>query len=258
MKRYNVCLLVFGFGLTLASPMAQAQGRSVEGTQVAMQPFKAELSSAQAKLATAEAAVERIGSTRRATALDTAAIDKGMYEYAAGFKALFERATREAELAARTNGRQGNIDNLLLFEEVASAEEKRVQKLAARLQALSSSAERGEVQLHTSSAASEPDERFLPLDPLVGAYDSFVACFSGGWESWELIPRAEAAIAKPCVPPCAAKNWNACLQCIVNKVPAAIATWNQFKNYWDSASGNGLQKAWKRAQCLATFIQKLA
>jgi hypothetical protein len=69
---------------------------------------------------------------------------------------------------------------------------------------------------------------------------------------------AEARYFAPCVGPCVAKNWPACVSCVVAAGPKGIDAWNSFVHCWNGCRGWWWKKRWCRVKCLAKFIAKLA
>jgi hypothetical protein len=72
-----------------------------------------------------------------------------------------------------------------------------------------------------------------------------------------LVPSANAAVAIPCIPACASKNWVACAICIGNGLSVGGPIFDDFTKCWNSTD-----EAWsgwvKRGFCLAILIAKLA
>jgi hypothetical protein len=240
------------------------------------------------KLRQTQSVLANIERKKRLNELDADAVEKTMFAYAEELKTAYEEATREAEKAAKSEGREGGVASLKTFEEKAKAQEAVVNQIEARTKAIETKIQRREIvvdqplQKRTSQTEREELRRFLEAEernlsdePQPAMFmtqrvslDSFGAAsealyagqfpgpFAEASSSFNAVSMAIPSVAAPCVSPCAAKKWGECLACIVAAGPTAIEAWNNFVKCWNGASG--WWKWFKRAVCLARFVSVLA
>jgi hypothetical protein len=253
---FSVVSLAFVLSINAWTAHAQ-EGRPVGGGGQGsdLVQFRADLARNTAHLCTVESILSGLETGKEVTQKDSDLIDGELLAYATGIKTAYDQAQRQAETAGRSKGEQGNVDDFLLFERTAQAEQRKVEQIRKRLEALNTKIKSNQVrfveQPQTGANLLEPVRDVVGT--LTGFLDSISGCLAG---DCDLVSSAEASLAIPCVPPCAAKNWGACATCIISNAPAAIQAWNNFQGCW-----NGAHKpfqAWKRAGCVAAFLVRIA
>lgn len=260
--------------------------------------FKAVLHANDQKLASIESLLARVESSKVISEKDSEDLGKTMYEYAEAMKNAFDKATKEAEKASKSQGKEGDVQLLNQFENTAKVHERRMQQIEGRTQKLDgllkvgairldrpllqkmTPQERGEFRQHLQPKGIQEMEKLhpdlfkgmqnIPMQKpgvstapddgtQVSSLDS-ICCMAAVSKVGDLlVSPAEAALAAPCIGKCLAKNWTACAACVASKGPEAIRAWNSFVGCW-----NGAGKCWKpwtwpkKAWCLAKLIGKLA
>jgi len=211
-------------------------------------------------------------------------------------KAAFEAALKDAERAANSQGREGNVGPLDNFEKTAKAHERRMRGLESKITAIQGKIKTGEIKLDKSLLMKmTPTERgefqsfltprglrlhqqqhpdlfrpgplrdgFLlkPLDEilLASAFSRFCRALPEQLSTFFVSP-AEAAVAVGCIAPCIAKNWGLCSTCVVGAGTAAISAYNSFVGCWNGCGSCKWYKPWNcacKAKCLTFFIGRLA
>jgi hypothetical protein len=217
---------------------------------------------------------------------DGARNDSLTNDYAASMFSAYQVVYTAAELAAKSEGREGDARLTSDFELVASKHEPRTIALALKWEKIHAAITQGEIKqaaLQRQEGSTSPVKQLTQegLQQLTRRDDmvrpdflkiaargeaeqkSFVgSCKSAASVLGNFIlPTAEAAQIAKCIGPCVAKNWGACLQCIGNAAPVVINAWNEFVGCWNSAGECKWYKPWncaKKAWCLAKFIAVLA
>lgn len=225
-------------------------------------------------------------------------LEKEMYAYAERMKAAMDQAVSEADKAAKSGGRQGNVALLDSFETMAKAHEVRANRMAKNFERIEAGVKTGEITLDKSLLMRmSPQEKnefkrnltpqglqkmermhpdiFRPgmsgrtslnfLDGLDGERMACAVKEAGGFLANGIgdffVRDAEAMYAAPCIGPCIAKNWAACTACVVAIGPKAIQAWNNFVSCWNGSCSCRWYKPWccaQKAWCLAKLIAKLA
>lgn len=277
---------------------AAVQAQPKPGTD-ATPAFKAKLEPLGGKLRNIEqrvdALVAKVNKRKLITEADMedAELDKAMQEYADAMKAAYDDAIKQAEQAARSKGKEGNTADLKAFEDLAKAHDKLMKRVEAKTRKVEAQIRAGVIRLDkpvlqkatpaerdefrkqlkpegiremeklhpdlfkpgkTSLLSPQPESAGAPLLAAAG----YCAPLLGQLGDL-LVSPAHAAIALPCVAPCAAKNWGACAACVVNAGAQAVEAYNSFVRCWN---GNG--KPWWvprwlwRTGCVAALVAKLA
>lgn len=279
--------------LFASSPAYSGGGAGTPGVPAAV---KARLDTLEIKLKNIESVVQRIEAQKMIKEGDAEALDRSMNEYAEGMRAAFDAANNDAAAAAKSQGKEGNVEHLRSFEATAKAHEQRTKALDAKSKGVQAQLKAGTVKLdrsllqkmtpaqreefkkHLDAPGLREMERTHPdlFKPGARPPGSSLNLFDGNKlasamaDFCSLVPsklgsmfvgEAEAFIAAPCVLPCGARNWSACASCVSNSNSLAIAAYNTFK----SCSSNCGTCAWYRpwgclckTSCLAVFVAKLA
>lgn len=240
MKVAKLIAIVFCFFL----PELSAQERRNAPLEQPTADFAKLLTDNEAQLEAIQAQLSTMQSRRRTTTRELTAIDSQLFRYAESMRKAFEKAAADAQAAANSQGKSGNTANLLRFETVAPEHQRKVTAIAERRLAVEQAIEDKRIE-HTSDL----------LGPGREYWRDMMYALQGPW-SFELIPEAHGAVAAPCVPSCAAKNWTLCGLCVAQGIPAAVDAWNSFRSCWNNAKKP--YQAAKRAYCVAVFIGKLA
>ena len=230
-------------------------------------------SSGPAGIPTAEASFQRLQggfeqlrSLRTLTARDLEApLDQ---TYASGMNDLFNQVAGNAKLASESKGAKGDVQGLKVFEDLAQTheaslnrEEQANDEFMARVQA-------GDVLIDAKLVATWParDQQAFKafLSPRgVGSYPSLAKVAAIPMEPQRLAlvgPTAtQCSAAAPCIAPCYAQQWTACVNCIMQATAKAKAAWAQYQ----SCKGGAGKPRWMplkiwQAGCLTKFIAVLA
>ncbi|CBE69205.1 MAG: hypothetical protein F9K13_06515 [Candidatus Methylomirabilis oxygeniifera] len=201
-------------------------------------------------------------------------LGKQMYEYAEAMKAAFDQAMKDAEEAAKSQGKKGSVGSLRVFEDTAKAHEKRVKGIETQTKSIESALKKGTIKLDKPVLLKmEPAEReefrkfleppvskelekthpdifhhprrgtSLDLSGVTQVAENIQGFCSSLPEEVSnfLVTPAEASIAIPCIAPCANAfsnkknpNWAACWSCIASQGQQAIVAWNSFVSGWNA------------------------
>jgi hypothetical protein len=118
-------------------------------------------------------------------------------------------ALSAASLAAKTNGKQGSVQTLVLFENTAKDHEKRTAALQARLEKISGGVRSGTLKTTAVGAG---------LRALLDGLNK------------PIVAPAEAALAIGALGPCIAQAWVACAIAIVKATAQAVSAWNSYQS----------------------------
>lgn len=225
--------------------------------------------------------------------MEDAELDKAMKEYADAMKAAYDDAIKQAEQAARSKGKEGNTADLKAFEDLAKAHDKRMKQVEAKTRKVEAQirtgairldksvlqkatpAEREEFRKHLKPEGIREMEKLHPdlfkpgktslLSPQLESESALFSAAAGycapllGQLGDLLVSPAHAAIALPCVAPCAAKNWAACAACVVNAGGQAVEAYNSFVSCWNGSGKPWWTPRWLwRTWCVTKLVAKLA
>lgn len=229
---------------------------------------------------------------------DAQKLDKLMFDYANDLKAAFDQASMDAQDASKSKGQKGSVQSLKTFEDLAQQHEQASKTFEPRMVQIQSKLKTGEIKLDRpllqkmspgdlqefkkflAPSAFQEMERLHPdlmkgspnkvrleqaAEPelLAEAIPVPFSCRVADVVGNLIEETADASLAGQCIGTCLARNWTACVNCIISKGPAAINAWNTFVRCWNGAGtcdgwpwhwGNCLRKA----ACLAQLIARLA
>ena len=242
--------------------------------------------------------LDKIDSTKLVTIRESEEISSSIKAYADQTKADLDTALVSAELLAKTQGKRGGIEPLVLFEKLEQTNELRLQKIQDRASNVETQVKKGDILLDESLIrelsdtergeflGSLPEEvqniyiknqsdLFRNVSPSKDVNQnkkdfeknqSFLPKTSATITAFNIVetisniivPPAYAAEAAPCIRYALQRNWSALGTCIANASVKAKNLYNQFVVCWNNASGGGWRNWIRRAACLYTFISKLA
>lgn len=271
----------------------QMQKEPLKTQKIIPEAFKQKIAIPESKLKNIDGILSRIESQRLVRDGDGEAMEKEMYEYAEQMRLIFDESLRNAEEAAKSQGKSGNVESLNSFETTAKLHETKIRKIEARIKTIESQIKTGVIKLDRpilqKMSPSERDEFHKFLTPegqrqmqkmhpdlfrpgmksgasvdiyKVSSSTSERYCRSSIYAQFSnfFIGQAEASIAVNCIGVCIAKKWSDCLNCVKSVGPAAVNAWNDFKRCWDDCCGCKWYKPWCcacKAGCLLKFIAKL-
>lgn len=290
MKRFALVFAALTLSITVFSPLASAQTSSPTAKgpgqpaspdadiSAVSRPSAAFLKlqdSSKGKFEQIQSVLSGIETGKVIHDGDNQKLDKAMFDYANELKAAFDLATKEADDASKSKGRQGSTQSLRVFEDMAQQHEQVASRFESRVSTIESKMKTGEIkperallQKMTPSEMKEYRQFLTPsgLKEMERAHpDLMKANAQSSLDRPEKLqqqliaqaipiplpdridtlfanliddlgPRsAEASLAAPCVGPCYQKNWGACAACIATKVPAAVSAWNTFVGCWNGA-----------------------
>jgi hypothetical protein len=199
------------------------------------------MASADEQFTVLERTLDKIQQGRTVTAEDNAVLDEAGMAIADTLKDAFLEASRSTLDAAESKGLRGNADDLPYFESFETSHVARADRIATRSLEIESGIRNGSI-LDNSKQTAGPNVATVNYVKEDKSKDCAV----------ETSNSTSAKVLKPCIAPCIAKNWAACAQCILSKVPEGIQYYNNFVNCWNGCSG-----FWKwacRAVCLGKFV----
>ncbi len=126
-----------------------------------------QLRNATTRLNQLETALNQVETRKVVTLADTEAVEKTAFAYAEAIKAGLDNALKEAETLAKTEGKQGSINDLVTFEKAEKANQPRLEKIGARANTIERQIKVGTIKLDRSiiQNLSVPERREL-LDSL--------------------------------------------------------------------------------------------
>ena len=189
-----------------------------------------------------------------------AGYDSGMYN-------VFLEETGAAKLASETQGKKGDAQRWIYFEDLAVRHEKTLDRENGEYQSYMASLKDGRVLIDPKVVAGWParDQQAFKafLSPKAAlAYPSLTklsALPMAETMAMVELTAEECRAAAPCVVPCRNQNWAACLACINRATAAARTAWSQYQ----SCKGGAGKPRWVplrvwQAGCLLKFIAVLA
>lgn len=193
-------------------------------------------------------------------------LSKPLAAYAKAMMEDFDTAMKQAELAAKSQGKEGSTALVKPFEDLAKQHEGRMKTLDARAQKIGGDIEKGEGETKKSSSIAEPTE---------------ATKVARGWPMLEkisnfLISPAHAAIAIPVVAACSQANPNSnppptvaqfatCLLATQTAGGLRVQAQTTFTACWNAAHRHKLKRdghihfpALMHTACTATLLARLA
>lgn len=284
-----VGLLAFGSGAH-AQPKPGADATPAFKTK--LEPLGGKLRNIEQRV---DALVAKVNQRKLITEaeMEDADLDKAMKEYADAMKAAYDDAIKQAEQAARSKGKEGNTANLKAFEDLAKTHDKRMKQVEAKTRKVEAQirtgairldksvlqkvtpAEREEFRKHLKPEGIREMEKLHPdlfkpgktslLSPQLESESVLLSAAAGycapllGQLGDLLLSPAHAALALPCVAPCAARNWAACATCVVGAGAGAVAAYNSFVSCWNGSGKKWWTPWWLwRSWCVTKLVAKLA
>lgn len=257
--------------LAVLGTLALASGASAQCSNYDRTAFDNALTKATAEIGKLEQLAAKIETTKALSDADGAAFDATIDAYARDMFTAYQIAYEAAHQAGTTEGQEGDGRLLAEFEAVAVRDETRTYQLAHKWEQIHADINQGVIigpapgGPKSTSDAPTNTERQMMLGDVVRP--GFLALAKGGQPQNDgalakvlavLFPEAHAAQIARCVPPCAAKNWTACVQCILQGSATVINAWNTFVNEWNAAGECKwyrplacLRKAWALAKFIA-------
>ncbi|MDQ0463555.1 hypothetical protein QO010_001326 [Caulobacter ginsengisoli] len=209
---------------------------------------------------------EQLRGSRLLTARDLeASLDQS---YASGMNDLFNQVAGNAKLASESKGTKGDVQGLKAFEDLAQVHEATLNKEADANDDFMGRIQSGDVLIDARLVAGWPvrDQQAFKafLSPkAVGSYPSLSKLTAIPQEPQRLAlagPTAtQCSAAIPCIAPCYAQQWTACVNCIMQATAKAKTAWAQYQ----SCKGGAGKPKWMplkvwQAGCLTKFIAVLA
>lgn len=253
--------------LGMGSAFAQVE-RGTQGGITSPVQFDTKLKASDRQLGAIEGIFTRIETARLPAEKEklTDELSRPLAAYAKGMIEGFSEAIKQAEIATKSQGKEGSTAILKPFEDLAAKHEQRLKKLDERAQKISSDIEKVEDQPKKSSSIAEPAE---------------AAKLAIGWRLLEkisdlFISPAHAAIAIPVVTTCSNANPNsnppptvaqfaACF--VATQTAGALKDQAQitFTACWNAAHRHKLKRdghihfpALMHTACTATLVARLA
>lgn len=231
---------------------------------------------------------DAIGINKVITEANAKALDQSMIEAADSAYNAFTAALEEAQALADSGGKKGNVQAVIYFENTVRTYQTKVTQIQKQLDSIEAKVKAGTIKLDkallqqmTPIEIQEFKGFLAPAarDIMINTYPAIFKVSSvdlylnqaqqmahSVMAFCEFLPEqmgnfwigeAEATLAKPCIPLCAAQNWGGCAACILASAPAAIDAYNNFKKKWNGCKGWWFKKWACRSYHLANFIYLL-
>ena len=162
-----IVLAILGSFLVSVSAFAQIPQIRQTPQRLESQFTTIQLRNATTRLNQLETALNQVERRKVATLKDTEAVEQAAFAYAESIKAGLDNALKEAETLAKTEGKQGSINDLVTFEKAEKANQPRLEKIGERANTIERQIKVGTIKLDRSiiQNLSVPERREL-LDSL--------------------------------------------------------------------------------------------
>ena len=289
----SVGLAVASVVLCAGPLLAESVISPVLPTFVPVVPAAEQLAAARKNLRSVEAALKVVEGEKVLGIEAAEAFDGGLNRYAEGAFGAYNALMNDAALAAKSEGQAGDVEYMRSFEQELEVDHVRLLRVQEQVKSVQAAVQSGDVMFdlallekmspeELSSFASYVSKDALtkyretyPYLPFpewslrahlfpngLGAFASAVydqACAIPGRVDRALMPPVDAAIAWPCVGPCAAQKWGACLACVVTAIPSGYEAWNAFVSCWNGSGRPWWVWTWVwKTGCVLTFVARLA
>lgn len=239
--------LCLGLIFTQPTGYAAAEERSSTGAVVSAPAFMARLQSNDKQLTSIETLMARMDAAKSSADKDKYAdnLNDTLAAYSKAMLESFDTATKQAELANNSQGREGNIALLRQFEGLAVRHERKLKQVDARAQRMMKASP-------GTTSTSDPDEG----DEVAGV--------------WSILNKIGDFFVTPAQAAIALSGYNACSQKPPNQVACAAAIAKgiidgntarvQFNTCWNNQAN--VKPAWwralKRTACTVALVARLA
>lgn len=289
MLKKSIILLV-AISLIFISTVAFAQPESKVKPAMISPTVKAKIDFSAAKLKEIEATFTKIETQRLVKLEDAERIHKVMNEYAESMIAAFNEAIKDAEEAAKSEGKRGSVETLKFFEDKVKAHVTTLKRLEGKANAMEQKFSDGTIKLDKPLLQKlsptefedvrrslkpmgikemeklHPDLFIKPMRPgaslnlfersqATSSINVVAKSFPEQIGNFFVSP-AEAKVAAPCIEPCSARRWSECAACIVGKGPEAKRCVDDFRSCWENNCK--WYKPWWCAWCIAKLVDCLA
>jgi hypothetical protein len=266
--RKTVIGLCVALGVFALATGAAAQCPPYDRTE-----FDNALNAANAQIDQLEQLVYKIETSKVLSDADGDVFDETVNGYASNMFTAYQIAYEAAHQAGTTEGQQGDGRLLAEFEAVAVRDEPRTYQMAHKWELIHAGINQGEIRQTTGvkgSASLAPTAQEHQMMMRTPVRPGFLALATQSQQQQSgplakvmdlLFPEAHAAQIAKCVPPCAAKNWAACVACILQGSATVINAWNSFINEWNAAGPCKWYRPWacaRKAWALVKFIAVVA
>lgn len=233
------------------------------------QTLKSRLDKADEYFAVLENLLTKIETSKNVEEADLDTFDRAAMELAKTLKTAFDEVSASAQLASRTQGKEGNVTDLEYFEDQAERHIKKANLIAKKTEEINNAVERKRIicvpcELRDRRVTSE--NIFSDKTPSIFVNANFStaenssACEgTAGSESNNLfsaIGSRSKSAAVACVSPCSSLNWGVCKSCLANAVSTGVGKFNQFMSSWNGCASK--KREWQRKACraaaLASFV----
>jgi hypothetical protein len=134
-----------------------------------LQVTQTQLRAASVRLKSVETLFDKVESQRLVKLEDSETVSQATFEYVKAMKSALDNALKSAELAARTEGKQGSITPLDTFEKAEKANEPRLQQIEQRATRIDNSIKAGNILIEKPAIEKlsivERRELFNSLQP---------------------------------------------------------------------------------------------
>lgn len=130
---------------------ASAQAQPVPLAPPLQVTSTSQLQNASLRLKSIETLFDKVERQKVVTLEDSETVSKSTFDYARAMKSALDDALKSAEIAAKTEGRQGSIVPLDTFEKAEKANESRLQKIDLRATSIENKIKRGNILIDKPS-----------------------------------------------------------------------------------------------------------
>ena len=224
------------------------------------QSLKNKLDKADELFAKLEEMMTKIETSKTIEKANLETFDKLGMEIANTLKATFDEVSANAQLAAKTQGKEGNATDLEYFENQAERHIKKANSLSVQAERIEQGIVEGKI-IGRDCCVTRPRSSLEIPNILTNASFSKTensncnANFETESENIFLESiKSSKSVAVPCVSFCSAQLWVPCAACVARAVITGTSKYNEFMNCWN---GCGSKKTdWGRRACRAACLAK--
>lgn len=233
------------------------------------QTLKSRIDKADELFATLENLIAKIEKSKNVEEADLDTFDKTALEIGKTLKNAFDEVSASAQLASRTQGKEGNATDLEYFEDQAERHIKKANLIAKKTEEINNAVE-GKIiicipcELRDRRVRDSKSENiFSDKTSSIFVKASFSTAENSACEStsdfdsnnlFSSYGLRSKSVAVACVSFCSAQLWLPCAACVAKAAITGTSKYNEFMNGWNGCASR--KKEWQRKACRALVLAK--